>query len=154
VVAAPVVQEVAPAPVYVAPPPPPKPRKVSFSADSLFEFNKSDIKSQGRGAIDMFASELKATDYSMITVSGHTDRIGTHQYNLDLSMRRAETVKNYLIQSGVPSDKIEAKGLDGDDPVTKPGDCVGTKATKALIACLQPDRRVDLEVTGTVKPAQ
>jgi len=154
VVAAPVVQEVAPVPVYVPPPPPPKPVKVSFSADSLFEFNKSDIKAQGRGAIDTFASELKDTDYRMITVSGHTDRIGTHKYNLDLSMRRAETVKNYLIETaGVPASKIEARGLDGDDPVTKPDDCKGNKVTKALIACLQPDRRVDLEVSGTEKTA-
>jgi len=48
----------------------------------------------------------------------------------------------------IPAQKINAKGVNGSDPVTKPGDCVGRKTTPALIACLQPDRRVDIEVTG------
>ena len=83
-------------------------------------------------------------------VTGHTDRIGTHAYNLKLSTRRAEAVKTYLVESaGIPVGKIAVKGVDGADPVTKPGDCVGKKATPKLIACLQPDRRVEIEVTGT-----
>jgi len=48
--------------------------------------------------------------------------------------------------------KINTRGVNGADPVTKPGDCVGTKVTQALIACLQPDRRVDVEVTGKRQP--
>lgn len=56
---------------------------------------------------------------------------------------------DYLMTSaGMPANKINAKGVNGSDPVTKPGDCVGTKTTPALITCLQPDRRVDIEVTG------
>jgi len=43
---------------------------------------------------------------------------------------------------------MERQGRHGADPVTKPGECVGTKVTQALITCLQPDRRVDIEVTG------
>ncbi len=85
----------------------------------------------------------------MIHVTGHTDRIGSHAYNQKLSTRRAEAVNAYLIESGgIAAHKINAKGVNGSDPVTQPGDCVGTKATKALISCLQPDRRVDIEVTG------
>jgi OOP family OmpA-OmpF porin len=82
-------------------------------------------------------------------VTGHTDRIGTQAYNQKLSERRAEAVNSYLVETaGVAGNKISAKGVNGSDPVTKPGDCKGTKVTQALIACLQPDRRVDIEVTG------
>jgi len=148
----PVVVEKAPEVVYVPPPPPPPPVpvKVSFSADSLFDFNKSDIKPAGKQAIDDFSANLRNTSFDHITVTGHTDRIGSHADNMILSTRRAETVKAYLIASaGIPNEKIDAIGVDGNDPITKPEDCRGTKKTKALIACLQPDRRVDLEVTGT-----
>jgi hypothetical protein len=58
-------------------------------------------------------------------------------------------VTTYLGESaGIAAHKIKAKGVNGSEPITKPGDCVGTKATKELIACLQPDRRVDIEVSG------
>jgi OOP family OmpA-OmpF porin len=136
----------APPPVIVAPPP----MRVSFSADSLFDFDKSVIKPAGAASLDRFGQDLKAVRYDNVAVTGHTDRIGRHDYNLKLSARRADAVSAYLVQSaGVPSAKITAKGVDGADPVTKPGDCPGTKVTAALIACLQPDRRVDVEVTGT-----
>ncbi|NDP40040.1 MAG: OmpA family protein [Rhodoferax sp.] len=151
----PVVVAQAPAPVYVAPPPPPPPppvlpRKVSFSADSLFDFDKASVKPGGQQELDKFVAELKGTQFDVINVTGHTDRIGSHAYNQKLSERRADAVKGYLMTSaGIAGDKIVAKGVDGAEPVTKPGDCKGTKATKALIACLQPDRRVEVEVVGT-----
>lgn len=133
-----------------APPPPPMRNKVSFSADSLFAFNKSNVTPAGKQALGKFAADLKGTDFDAVKVTGHTDRIGSHAYNLKLSSRRAEAVKAELINAGgIPAAKISAEGVDGADPVTKPGDCVGTKPTKKLIACLQPDRRVDAEVTGT-----
>lgn len=149
---------VAPAPVVVATPPPPPaavvvapaPRKVTFSADSLFGFDKSAVRPEGKQHLDKFAADLRGTSFDVITVTGHTDRIGSHDYNMRLSTRRAEAVKDYLMESaGIPAGKITTKGVDGSDPVTKPGDCVGLKATKKLIACLQPDRRVEVEVTGT-----
>jgi OOP family OmpA-OmpF porin len=59
-------------------------------------------------------------------------------------------VKSYLVEpAGIPADKINAQGADGSDPVTKPEDCPGEKRTPKLIACLQPDRRVDVEVVGS-----
>ncbi len=147
----------APEPVPVTPPPPPPPapkapapRKVTFSADSLFVFGKADVSPAGKQALDKLAADLRGVDFDVITVTGHTDRIGSHKYNMDLSERRANAVKTYLVESGgIPAGKIAAKGTDGSDPVTKPGECKGTKATKALIACLQPDRRVEVEVSGT-----
>jgi OOP family OmpA-OmpF porin len=137
-----------PEPVVVAPPPP-VPRKVTFTADSLFGFDKSVVRPEGKQALKKFANELKGTDFSVITVTGHTDRIGKHDYNAKLSTRRAEAVKSYLVESGIPAGKINAKGMDGSNPVTKPGECKGNKVTKKLIDCLQPDRRVEVEVTGT-----
>lgn len=147
---------VVPVPVTVqAPPPPPPPPaapapvKVTFSADSLFDFDNAAVKPAGRLELDKLVADLRGVDFDVINVTGHTDRIGTHAYNQKLSTRRAEAVGAYLVQSGgIPAQKISAKGVNGSDPVTKLGDCVGTKATKALIACLQPDRRVDIEVTG------
>jgi OmpA-OmpF porin, OOP family len=147
----------APAPVAeVAPPPPPPPpppappvrKQVSFSADSLFDFAKDTLRPAGKAALDGFAAQLRSDQFKLITVTGHTDRIGSHDYNQALSARRAETVKAYLVQIGIPADKIVARGVDGDDPVTKPEDCPGRGRTPQLIACLQPDRRVDVEVTA------
>jgi OOP family OmpA-OmpF porin len=159
----PVARAAAPEPVYVAPPepvavlapppPPPPPvllSKVTFSADSLFAFDKAILKPGGQQELDQFAAKLSGTNFDVITVTGHTDRIGSHAYNQKLSERRAETVKGYLVgHAGIAPDKIAAKGVDGSDPVTKPDECLGKKVSKALIACLQPDRRVDVEVTGT-----
>ncbi|MDB5764781.1 MAG: flagellar motor protein MotB [Herminiimonas sp.] len=141
-----------PQPVVVTPPPPPPPvpTKVTFSADSLFDFNKAAVKPAGKQALDKFAADLRGADFDVITVTGHTDRISSHAYNLKLSARRAEAVKAYLVESaGIPAGKIGAKGVNGSDPVTKPGECKGNKATRKLIACLQPDRRVEVEVSGT-----
>lgn len=141
---------VTPPPEPVRPPPPPAPRRVSFSADSLFDFDKSDVKPEGKAELDKFAADLRGTRFDVITVTGHTDRIGSHDYNMALSTRRAEAVKAYLVESvGVPADRIVARGVDGSEPVTKPEDCKGKKANKKLIACLQPDRRVEVEVSGT-----
>jgi OOP family OmpA-OmpF porin len=151
VAVAPVVVPPEPAPV-VAPPPPrrPVPTKVSFSADSLFGFDKSTVNATGKVDLDLFASDLKGATFDHITVIGHTDRIGSKAYNTKLSMERAEAVKTYMVESGgIAAEKIWTKGVANADPETKPGDCPGAKRTKALIDCLQPDRRVEVEVSGT-----
>jgi OOP family OmpA-OmpF porin len=156
----PVARTVEPAPVVApvpepepAPPPPPAPpirKRVSFSADSLFDFGKETVKPEGRRALDSFAAELKGAQFDVISVTGHTDRIGSHAYNMQLSLRRAEMVKSYLVEAaGIPADKVTVRGADGEDPVTKPDECPGQQRTPKLIACLQPDRRVDVEVVGT-----
>ena len=78
--------------------------------------------------------------------TGHTDRIGTVAYNDRLSMRRAQAVKAYLVSKGVPADRIYTEGKGKRNPVTT--GC-NQKNRKALIACLAPDRRVEVEVVGT-----
>lgn len=143
----------APAPQPVVETPPVHMNKVfaaDSSADSLFDFGKADVKPSGKAAIDKFTAELKGANYEAIKVTGHTDRIGSHAYNMKLSQRRAEAVKAYMSESaGIPADKIDAKGVDGSQPVTKAGECKGKKVTKKLITCLAPDRRVEVEVSAT-----
>jgi OOP family OmpA-OmpF porin len=132
------------------PPPPPKPKRVAFSADSLFDFGKATIKPAGKQSLEQLARDLRGTQFSVITVVGYSDRIGAQAYNQKLSTRRAEAVRDYLVESlGIPASKTDVKGMDGADPVTKPDECVGQKRTPKLIACLQPDRRVEVEVSGT-----
>lgn len=161
--AQPVTVAAAPAPVYVAPPPPPPPpalpppppplpapMRVTFSAESLFDFDQATVKPGGRQALDKLAGDLRGIQYDTVQVTGHTDRLGPRDYNQRLSTRRAEAVSAYLVQSGgIPAARISAKGVNGADPVTRPDDCKGSKPTAALIACLQPDRRVEVEVSGT-----
>ena len=172
---APAVVARAPAPVYVAPAPepapapapvvvaaapvappvapvvvPPERRRVSFAADSLFSFDKSDIRAEGKAELDGFAKQLQGTRFDVVTVEGHTDRLGSTAYNQRLSEQRANSVKTYLVTSaGVDASKVSAVGKGESTAVTKPEDCKGTKPTPKLIACLQPDRRVDVEVVGT-----
>jgi OOP family OmpA-OmpF porin len=164
---APVEKVVSPEPVVVvvttpAPPPqtvfvmvpPPPPKKVVFSADAgadaLFGFGKSEVQPTGKRALDKFATELKGAKYEVITITGHTDRIGSNAANMRLSTRRAEAVRNYLITSaGIPADKVTAKGMGGSQHMTKPNECKGNKATHKLVTCLAPDRRVEVEVVAT-----
>ena len=147
----------APAPRVVASAPPPKPapaparlapRKLNFSSDALFDFDKSVLKPEGRAMLDDVARQLNGALYEVIFVTGHTDRIGSNEYNQKLSERRANAVKDYLVSRDIAANRVNAEGRGETQPVTKAGDCLGAKSAK-VIACLQPDRRVDVEVTGT-----
>lgn len=156
VIPAPAVAPAPPPPVVALAPPPAAPpvptplRRVSFAADSLFTFDQSVIRPEGKAELDRFARELQGTRFDVVSVEGHTDRLGTERYNQDLSQRRADSVKTYLVSSGgIDSGKVNATGRGESSPVTRPGDCVGNTPTAKLIACLQPDRRVLVEVSGT-----
>jgi OOP family OmpA-OmpF porin len=139
------------APVYVAPVPvAPARRRVSFSAESLFGFDLATLKPEGRAALDTFAAELKGTRFDAITVEGHTDRLGTPAYNQKLSIERGDAVKAYLVSSGgFDASKVTVVGKGESAPLTETEHCKGTVANAKLIACLQPDRRVEIEVSGT-----
>lgn len=126
------------------------PRRVSFGADSLFGFDQATLRTEGRAALDKFRLELDATTFETVRVEGHTDRLGSARYNQALSQRRADAVKAYLVgRGGIDATRISATGRGESSPVTKIADCPGTTPTVALIACLQPDRRVEVEVQGT-----
>ena len=150
-----------PAPVKVAeatqpaPPPPPsaaapKPAgaKVTLDADTLFDFDKAVLRPAGMTALDEFLEKMKGIDAEVIIAVGHADRFGSDAYNQTLSERRAASVKTYLGTKGIAANRVHTEGRGEKEPVTKADDCRGAKSAK-VIACLQPDRRVEIEVVGT-----
>lgn len=139
----------APAPAPT-PTPTPQPVRVTVSADSLFSFDSSTVSPAGRAELDKLAVDLRGVEYDTIIVIGHTDRMGSAAYNQALSVRRANAVRDYLISSArIPSAKITTRGVGSAQPVTTAAQC-GTQLSRAqMIACLAPDRRVEVEVTGT-----
>lgn len=143
-----VVNPPAPAPVVMAPAP--QPQRVNFSADTLFGFDAATVRPEGRAELDKFTGQLQGTQFDRIVVEGHTDRKGSAEYNQTLSTERAESVKSYLVNTGkVDPAKISAVGKGESMPVTTAADCSDKLPRAQLITCLQPDRRVDVEVTGT-----
>lgn len=151
VAAAPVAAVVAAAPPAALPQPAPAkrlPQKMSFSADALFAFDKSELKPEGKAMLDDLVRQLNDGTYDVILATGHADRFGSAAYNQKLSLRRANAVKDYLVSKSVVASRIDAEGKGETQPVTKSGDCRGAKSAK-VIACLQPDRRVDVEMKGT-----
>lgn len=142
-----------PAPVVVpAPIPAPAPIKerINLGADALFKFDKSDTQNmlpQGRRELDELASKLRQYQDmgdSRIIVTGHTDRKGDDTYNMNLSIKRAQTVRSYLINQGVNANTIIATGAGETQPVEQ---CATTLPRQQEIDCLQPNRRVTLDVT-------
>ena len=128
----------------------PKPagEKITVAADALFDFNKAVLRPAGKAKLDELVSKAKAIKLEVILAVGHTDRIGGDAYNQKLSEKRAAAVKEYLVSKGIEANRVYTEGKGEKQPVT--GDkCKGNAKTKALIDCLQPDRRVDIEVIGT-----
>jgi len=122
--------------------------KVTVAADALFDFNKAVLRPEGKAKLDELVSKAKAIKLEVILAVGHTDRIGGDAYNQKLSEKRAAAVKEYLVAKGIEANRVYTEGKGEKQPVT--GDkCKGEKKSKALIDCLQPDRRVDIEVIGT-----
>jgi OmpA-OmpF porin, OOP family len=148
---------VAQAPTPPAPPPAPAPvissQKVTFSADTLFDFDKAVLKPEGKAKLDDLATQLEGTDLEVVVATGYTDRIGSDTYNDRLSLRRAQSVKAYLVSKGIPANKIYTEGKGKRNPVKADSEC-RQKNRKALIECLTPNRRVEVEVVGTKKVQQ
>lgn len=129
----------------------PQVERINLSADALFRFNQSDAADmlpEGKATLDRLAENLVSRqDYiDSIALTGHTDRLGSEQYNYNLGLQRAQTVKNYLQGKGVQA-PISVASAGESQPVTTA--CTGTRATAALKACLQPDRRVTVDISGT-----
>lgn len=138
------------APVAAAPVVAPKPaaQRVKLNADTLFDFDKAELRPAGRAALDDFVAKTRDINPEVIMAVGHADRFGSDRYNQKLSEQRAAAVKSYLMSKGIADNRIQTEGRGETQPVTKPGECLGAKSAK-VIACLQPDRRVDIEVVGT-----
>ncbi|WP_373795671.1 OmpA family protein [Neisseria dentiae] len=141
---------------------------VSLSANTLFGFDKDNLRPEATETLNALAQRLSNTNVEAVRVEGHTDFMGSEQYNQALSERRANVVANYLVGQGVASNKISAVGL-GESQARMTASCeaevanLGKKVSKAkkraaLIACIEPDRRVDVKirtlVTKQVAPGQ
>ena len=135
----------APPPAKPAEPAKPAPQSVRESvviqADALFDFDKSVLRPDGKKSIDDALAKIQGTDLEMVIATGHTDSIGTEQYNQRLSERRAEAVKQYLVSKGIPASKITTIGKGESQPV----------ATNKTKEGRQKNRRVDIEFKGVKK---
>jgi OmpA-OmpF porin, OOP family len=150
--------EPAPAPIAkAAPEPAPEPprpviQKLTLSTDVLFDFNSATLKDSGKARLDQMIAEIKDADVDEIIAVGHADRIASEQYNQKLSEQRAQAVRDYLASEGAKGRAITAEGKGELEPVTGQ-DCAKLGPERAsnrkLVACLQPDRRVEIEVLGS-----
>ena len=124
--------------------------RVTIQAEALFDFNKSDLRNEGKSTLDNeVVGKMKAhPEVELLLVTGHADRIGSDKYNQALSEKRADSVKAYLVSQGVESNRIEAVGKGETEPVVDCKDIKGaqSRANKKLVECLQPNRRVVAEV--------
>jgi OOP family OmpA-OmpF porin len=130
-----------PAPPPPPPPAPPKPttEKVTFAADALFDFDKYVIKPEAKAKLDDLVSKLAGVNLEVIVAVGHTDSIGTEAYNLALSARRANAVKQYLVSKGIEANRIYTEGKGESQPVADNRTAEGRAK----------NRRVEIEVIGT-----
>lgn len=132
-----------PPPAPVAPPAPPKPQvtseKVTFAADAFFDFDKAILKPEAKVKLDDMTSKLKDMNLEVIIATGHTDSVGTDEYNQKLSVRRAEAVKAYIISRGIDAKRVFSEGKGEKQPVADNK----TKEGRAQ------NRRVVIEVVGT-----
>ena len=142
-----------------APEPVPEPvvvdKSFSLSSDVLFAFGKSTLKPEGVASLNTLYQQIvdvQPKDGSAVVV-GYTDRIGSDGYNLKLSEARARTVADFLVGKGLPAGKVSIDGRGKAEPVTGT-QCDGIKAKAQLIACLAPDRRVEVRVTGIQEVTQ
>ncbi|MDR2786869.1 MAG: OmpA family protein [Candidatus Accumulibacter sp.] len=149
-VCAPKAAPVAPAAPKASPATAPARVKETLAADALFDFDKAVLRSEGKAKLDGVVARSQQLVLEVVIAVGHADRFGGAAYNQKLSERRATAVKDYLVSKGIPANRIYTEGKGNKQPVTKPGDCKGPKSAK-VIQCLQPDRRVDIEIIGTQK---
>ena len=141
-----------PPPVPVAAPaPPPKPKRcdatITLQSDQTFGFGSAALTAGARTRIDaeVMPRLQNCVSVDLILISGHTDRIGSQQYNQKLSEQRAEAVRQYMVSKGAPVAKIDTIGMGKTVPAKF---CPDTRNAVELQACLAPNRRVEIEIKG------
>lgn len=113
--------------------------KITYSAETLFDFDKSVLKPEGRRVLDELVEKVQGINLEVMVAIGHTDSIGSEAYNQRLSERRANAVRAYLTSKGIENDRIATEGKGELQPVASNK----TKAGRAQ------NRRVEIEVVGT-----
>jgi OOP family OmpA-OmpF porin len=124
---------------------------VTLAADALFDFDKAVLRPEGKAKLDDVASKMGEIKLEVIIAVGHADRFGSEAYNQQLSERRAAAVKDYLVAKGIEANRVYTEGKGSKQPVTNAELCKGAKSRK-VVDCLQPDRRVEVEIIGTRAP--
>ncbi|WP_217549261.1 OmpA family protein [Pantoea sp. GbtcB22] len=119
----------------------------TLSGDVLFAFGKSarrDVSGQGEEAVRQLVSQIKqgTVNVNHITVTGHTDAIGSASANQRLGLQRAQTVRRMIIENGIPARSVSAESAGSNEPVSQ--QCSGSRAER--ISCMAPDRRVVVRV--------
>lgn len=119
---------------------------VTFNANMLFGFNSAVLSMAGANELANFASKISQTNLTekSIIVIGHTDRLGSKAYNQQLSLKRAESVRDFLVSKGISRQIIQVEGAGSSEPLVT---CSGKKSAK-LVECLAPNRRIVIEFTS------
>ena len=117
---------------------------VTFKGDVTFDTNSTEVRPGLHSEIDRVAGVLRQYPSTLVRVEGHTDSVGSDQYNMDLSIRRAMAVKNLLVQRGVAESRIDAVGYGKTMPV----------ATNDTEAGRQRNRRVEIKIAPQTQTQQ
>ena len=120
---------------------------VTFQNEEVFAFMKSELTQAAKARLDrdVLAKLAGCASVEAVVIEGHTDRMGSQQYNQKLSERRAESVKAYLVSKGVDRDRIETLGMGKTVPAKF---CPDIKGRSELISCLAPNRRAIVSIKG------
>ena len=132
---------------------PSAPKITTLKGKGLFDFNKSTLREDAKAELDknVIGNKGNVAKVTSVNIDGHTDRIGSHEHNQRLSEKRAEAIKAYLVGKGVPADNINTNGFGKTQPATGVAKCDDALARPDLINCLQPHRRVEVELKGEAK---
>ena len=122
-----------------------------LTATVLFDYDRSEVRPVEAPKLDEFAARLKGRTYDRLEAVGHADRIGAEAYNLALSRRRAEAVRDYLAGKDVDAQRVRTEAMGEAQPVTDET-CKNlgpaSRKNRKLIECLQPDRRAELRLVA------